>query len=175
MIDTDQLQSAEEILTNEELEKEEEVFEAEMTPSELVKFLKNNPQCSVTIIPLKEEKNENQHKEEIIRGIRQTAGEIRKQIDAANHELDQTELMLKEDMEKESARKNYAMDLFAYNKLYGSMFKAYCSLLEANSKSESLDLDLEDMQKDILLLHERIVNLGYGIGIVNTLNREGVA
>jgi hypothetical protein len=53
MTDTEQMQDAEEMLTEKELEKESGVLEADMTMEQLIDFLKKNPDCPVTIVPMR--------------------------------------------------------------------------------------------------------------------------
>lgn len=53
MIDTDQMQDAAEMLTEKELENETGVLNADMSMSQLIMFLRNNPDCPVTLVPMK--------------------------------------------------------------------------------------------------------------------------
>lgn len=53
MTDTEQMQDAEEMLTEKELEKESGVLEADMTMEQLIDFMKKNPDCPVTIAPMR--------------------------------------------------------------------------------------------------------------------------
>lgn len=53
MTDTEQMQDAEELLTEKELEKESGALEADMTMEQLIDFLKKNPDCPVTIVPMR--------------------------------------------------------------------------------------------------------------------------
>lgn len=53
MIDTSWMQSPEEILDEMELSEETGRLEADMTVGQLIAFLKNNPDCPVTLVPVR--------------------------------------------------------------------------------------------------------------------------
>lgn len=53
MIDTSWMQSPEEILDEMELSEETGRLEADMTVGQLITFLKNNPDCPVTLVPVR--------------------------------------------------------------------------------------------------------------------------